>query len=200
MRKKILWVLFAVLSVVFGLYPVKYFLITRKPEVIGAKPDFLMVHVLWDYVFYTHIILGGIALLIGWIQFHSKHRNQHLMLHRKIGKVYVVSVLLSAVSSLYIAMFVVGGFWSAFGFICLGIIWFYTTLRAYLSIRNRNLEQHRRMMIYSYALCFAAVTLRLWLPLLIVVIGDYTTAYMIVAWWAWIPNLIVAFFLARRVN
>jgi hypothetical protein len=48
------------------------------------------------------------------------------------------------------------------------------------------------MMIYSYAACFAAVTLRIWLPLLISITGDFFIAYPIVAWLCWVPNLIVA--------
>ncbi len=47
-------------------------------------------------------------------------------------------------------------------------------------------------MIISYALCFAAVTLRIWLPILEVVFGDFNTAYIITAWLCWIPNLIGA--------
>lgn len=50
-------------------------------------------------------------------------------------------------------------------------------------------------MIYSYAACFAAVTLRIWLPVLIVIIGHYGTAYLMVAWLSWIPNLLVAHFI-----
>ena len=55
-------------------------------------------------------------------------------------------------------------------------------------------------MIYSYAACFAAVTLRIWLPLLIVSLGDFITAYRIVAWLCWVPNLMVAYFLVDKRN
>ncbi len=48
------------------------------------------------------------------------------------------------------------------------------------------------MMIYSYAACFAAVTLRLWLPMLTALFHDFKTAYRIVAWLCWLPNLAVA--------
>ena len=87
---------------------------------------------------------------------------------------------------------------ASLGFICLAVIWFYTTLKAYLNIRNKQVKQHQKMMIYSYAACFAAVTLRIWLPLLTAVLGDFVTAYIIVAWLCWIPNLIVASQIVRR--
>ena len=54
------------------------------------------------------------------------------------------------------------------------------------------------IMVYSYAACFAAVTLRLWLPFLIAVFHDFETAYVIVAWLCWVPNLIVANYLTKR--
>ena len=116
----------------------------------------------------------------------------NIALHRKIGKVYVVSVLLSGLAGVYIGFFATGGIVASLGFICLGLTWLYTTLQAYRFIRNRNTESHRKMMIYSYAACFAAVTLRLWLPMLTALFHDFKTAYRIVAWLCWLPNLAVA--------
>ena len=85
------------------------------------------------------------------------------------------------------------------GFILLGIIWFYTTLKAYLNIREKKMVTHQKMMIYSYAACFAGVALRLWLPLLIAFFGDFIIAYKTVAWLCWVPNIIVAYILSRRI-
>jgi len=53
-------------------------------------------------------------------------------------------------------------------------------------------------MIYSYAECFAAVTLRIWLPLLTLVLGEFLTAYRIVAWLCWVPNILFAYIWGRR--
>ena len=101
-------------------------------------------------------------------------------------------------SCIYIGFFATGGLVSSLGFICLGVIWFYTTLMAYIHIKNKRINQHQQMMIYSYAACFAAVTLRIWLPLLILTFGDFITAYKIVAWLCWIPNIIIANLIVRR--
>lgn len=84
------------------------------------------------------------------------------------------------------------------GFVSLGVIWFSTTLWAYLLIRKRRIDQHQKMMIYSYAACFAAVTLRLWLPILIPIFGDFIIAYKIVAWLCWVPNMAVAYLITRK--
>jgi hypothetical protein len=56
------------------------------------------------------------------------------------------------------------------------------------------------MMIYSYAACFAAVTLRLWLPLLVIGFGDFIKAYTVVAWLCWVPNILVAYLIVRKLR
>ena len=61
---------------------------------------------------------------------------------------------------------------------------------AYLRVRQGDLEAHREWMIRNYALTFAAVTLRLWLPFLMLIGFAFTTAYITVAWLCWVPNLI----------
>ena len=59
--------------------------------------------------------------------------------------------------------------------------------------RGRDVEAHRRWMIRNYALTYAAVTLRIQMPLLIVFGGlSGTAALNIVGWTCWVPNLIIA--------
>jgi predicted membrane protein DUF2306 len=43
-------------------------------------------------------------------------------------------------------------------------------------------------MIRSYALTAAAITLRLYLPLIFVFHGSFSIAYPAIAWLCWIPN------------
>ena len=186
-------------ATLIGLYPAIYFLVDRNFGLLSSKSAELLTNTLWNIGFYTHIILGGLALLIGWTQFSPKMRKWNLKLHRQIGKIYLVSVLLSAIASIYIGFFATGGTVASLGFIGLGIVWFYTTLKAYLYVRNGEIEKHQRMMVYSYAACFAAVTLRIWLPLLTMYFGNFEKAYIIVAWLCWIPNLLVACLITRRL-
>lgn len=199
MLKKGLWIVMAALALLIGLYPSIYFILDRQFGLLSSKSPELLVDIVWNIAFYTHIVLGGIALLIGWTQFSPKVRLKNLRLHRQLGKVYLIAVLLSAITGIYIGFFATGGLTASMGFIALGIVWFYTTLKAYLYIRNKELEKHKKMMVYSYASCFAAVTLRIWLPLLIMYHqGDFVKAYVIVAWLCWIPNLIVAALITRQ--
>ena len=198
MTKKRLWVLFAALSTLTGLYPILYLLVDRRFGLLSTKSEALLANTAWNIGFYTHIFLAGLALLVGWAQFSSKWRHRNPIWHRRIGKVYVVSALPSAVAGIGIGWFATGGIVAAAGFIVLGLIWFYTTLKAYLHIKNGQVEQHQKMMTYSYAACFAGVALRLWLPILSLLFGNFITAYIIVAWLCWVPNLFVAHQIVKR--
>ena len=55
-------------------------------------------------------------------------------------------------------------------------------------------------MIRSYAMILAAVTLRIELPLLAMWLQGFAPAYRIVAWSCWVPNLLVAEWIARRTR
>ena len=200
MLKKILKISFAVLAVIVGLYPVVYFLVERKFGLLQSKTDGLLASIYWNTGFYIHITLGGLALLIGWTQFSKKIRANKIKLHMLLGKIYVTAVLLSSAAGFYIAFYATGGWISSAGFICLALIWFSTTLRAYLYIKNKQVNLHQQMMVYSYAACFAAVTLRLWLPFLTVVLHDFNTGYRIVSFLCWVPNMILAWFIVQRLR
>lgn len=199
MAKKILWILFVVLAIIVGLYPGIYFILDRKFGLLSSKSEEVLGNLFWNIGFYTHIILGGVALLVGWAQFGTKFRNRNLDLHRTLGKIYVIAALLSSSAGIGIGFVANGGLIASIGFICLGSTWLYSTLMAYVNIRNGHVKQHQIMMIYSYAACAAAITLRIWLPLLVMATGKFITAYTIVAWLCWVPNILIAYLIVRNL-
>ncbi|MBT8297781.1 MAG: DUF2306 domain-containing protein [Maribacter sp.] len=195
---KVSWFVFVVLAIAIGLYPLTYFVVDREFGLLASKSDELLTDTLWNIGFYGHILLGGLALLIGWMQFSEKLRNANLKMHRNVGKLYVIAALISGLCAMYIALSATGGIIATLGFSALGIFWLFTTLRAYVAIRNKDITLHKGFMIYSYAACFAAVTLRIWLPILNIVFDDFVIAYRIVAWLCWVPNIIFAFFWIKK--
>ena len=192
------WFVFATAAISIGLYPLIYFIIDREFGLLASKSDALLANVMWNTGFYGHILFGGLALLVGWIQFNKKFRNSNLRRHRIIGKIYMIAVLISGTCGVYIGFYATGGIITSIGFICLGILWLFTTYKAYWAAKSNDIDLHQGFMIYSYALCFAAVTLRIWLPTLTYLFGDFTVAYRIVAWLCWVPNLAFAYFWVRR--
>lgn len=193
------WIVFAFFAIGVGLYPLLYFILDMQGGLLNSKSPEVLGSDVWQTAFYLHITLGAVSMLTGWIQFSRKIRNRNLNFHRLLGKVYLVAVFISGLAGLYLSFFATGGLTASFGFGGLAMSWVFTTSAAYKSITSRNIEAHEKWMIRSYALCFAAVTLRLWLPLFNIVLQfNFIDAYRVIAWMCWVPNLIVAEWIIRN--
>lgn len=191
--KTLTWIAFAILALSIGGYPLIYYITDMHGKGLWAsKTNELIANAAWHTAFYMHITFGGIAMLTGWTQFSQKLRDRYLNTHRTIGKIYVGSVMLSSIAGFYIALFASGGIASTLGFGGLAIAWFFTILMAYTRILNRDIKQHENWMIRNYALTFAAVTLRIYLPVSQMMHIDFIAAYRVISWLCWVPNLIVA--------
>lgn len=194
------WIVFAFLAISVGLYPIIYLLIKARFGLLLSKSDELLASQLWNVAFCQHIIFGGIALLTGWSQFSTKLRNKYLNTHRVLGKVYVTVCLLSGGAALYLAFYATGGWIASLGFGGLAVSWLYTTTKAFLSIRQKQINQHHAWMIRSYALTWAAVMLRIYLPLSQIAQIDFIDAYRVIAWLCWVPNLLTAEWIISRMR
>jgi uncharacterized membrane protein len=148
---------------------------------------------------YAHIFAAVFALALGPFQFSAKLRTRHLALHRWLGRLYLgVGVLVGGVSGLFMATKAFGGLTAHSGFAILALGWLYTGLRAYTAIRAGNIAAHRHWMFRNFALTFAAVTLRIWLPLFMAAGITFEVGYPLIAWLSWVPNLFVAELLFRQ--
>jgi uncharacterized membrane protein len=165
--------------------------LTLDPEVFF--PQQKEIYVKHVPMLLMHVLGGTIALLLGPWQFRQAIRNRHLQIHRWMGRLYLTAVLCGGVGGLYMASLAYGGLSARVGFGTLAVLWLTSGGMAYRRIRQKNVATHRRWMIRNYSLTFAAVTLRLWLPLLNEVIGyEFKDAYITVAWLCWVPNLLAA--------
>lgn len=153
--------------------------------------------------FYLHVYSAIFVLLAGFTQFNSRILKNYPKLHRRIGSVYVFTILfLSAPSGLFIGCFANGGFFSKISFISLAILWFYFTLKGLLYIKARKIKLHKAFMLRSFALTFSAITLRFW-KVIIVYLFELPPmdVYQIIAWLGWIPNLlIIEFYIFKKTK
>ena len=148
---------------------------------------------------YAHTLGGAIASVIGPFQFLGSLRRRHPCLHVWVGRTYLVCVTAGALAGLYLSPGSYASNTFGIAFIFLALAWLYTGARAYLTIRRRDIQAHRRWMIRNYALTYAAVTLRLQMPALIVWGGlSPILALNIVGWTCWVPSLIVVEIWMRR--
>lgn len=176
-----------VLSVPIALYGLAF------PFSPGANPDFHTRLMTLPWYAYAHFIGSGIALLVGGFQFSARLRSARPQLHRWIGRSYLLAVLVGGIGGLGLSAISHGGPPTHTGFALLAVLWLYSSAQAYRAIRSGDLAGHRTWMIRSFALTFAAVTLRIQLGLFTGVLGwSFDDAYVTVAWLSWVPNLVIA--------
>lgn len=157
---RIAWVIVALAAIGIALFSVPPYL-TFAPggSRIPLNPTFP-----WHIVGLSlHAIPAGLALLLGPFQFVSAIRTRYPAVHRTIGGVYLVCILIGSAMGVYSALVSLSGLAAQLGFLLLAITWFFSGLSAYRAIRRRQVQLHRIWMIRNYALTFAAVLLRVFL-------------------------------------
>ena len=195
------WAPLAAICVIVGAWPLVYLLADDRIGLLQTKSAVVVSDAWWRAGFFAHITCGGVALAVGWSQFVGSWRERHPRVHRIVGTGYVLLVCVSGVAALCIAPQASTGWVAGLGFGTLAVVWLSVTLQACASIRQGDSRRHRSMMVHSYAACCAAVTLRLWLPLLLGVLRlDFAVAYPVVAWLCWVPNLLVAHAINSRAR
>ncbi len=210
-KKYFPWGLMAFLAVGMTIAALAPYITFNSANFNNATTRFATESTLRYVGLFVHAFSGGIALILGPFQFLSGLRQRRPNLHRWLGRIYLVSILLGGLSAFLIAPGMISGLVGEFGLISLAILWLWTGFMAYSNIRAGNVEIHREWMIRNYALTFAAATLRLWLGVLIATqlpflqtkyAGDFDTlfveVYRVVMWISWVPNLIVAETILQR--
>ena len=139
-----------------------------------------------------HALGGAIALLAGPLQFVPRFREASWNRHRLLGWTYGGAVLLGWCASLWIAPHSQTGWIASSGFLTLGAAWIVTTGLAVKFILRGEAIRHRRWMIRSSALTAAAITLRIYLPLIFGFHWPFSIAYPAIAWLCWMPNALAA--------
>lgn len=163
-----------------------------------AFPD-MAVHIEnLNLVFLLHVSAAPLALALGVFQLWPWLRVKIPMLHRYTGRLYVLAVFVAGLSSLIMALNSFDRPSAALGFGLLSVFWLATTFRGIQLARARDFAAHRVWMIRSYALTFAAVTLRIYLLMFSMAGFTYMEASIYLAWMCWVPNLIFAEWLLRK--
>ena len=103
-----------------------------------------------------HTLCGFTALLAGPLQFSSRLRQRHLKFHRVLGRSYVISVFIGALTGIALA----AGRPGMPGTCVQAGAWIVCTTAAFITARNRQVTQHRQWMARSYAVTFTFVSSR----------------------------------------
>ncbi len=150
--------------------------------------------------FYLHVVFGGLALLLSPLQFSARLRERARRWHRVIGRVALSSIVVAGLAGVVLSTTNLAGPVGTAGFGLLGVLWVGFAVTAFRAIRGGDVTAHRRWMVRAFALTYAAVTLRLWLGVLIATQASagvdpqlaFDRAYAVVPFLCWAPNLLVA--------
>lgn len=138
-----------------------------------------------------HAVGGLVALALGPWQLLTPLRRRAPGLHRLGGYGYVIAVAMGVAGAVVIARTPGGAGANAFAFYALAVIWTIATSLALAHAIAKRWRQHQRWMYRSFALSFAAVTLRAGMPMLQEMGFAASDLYTIAAWASWTLNLIV---------
>jgi uncharacterized membrane protein YozB (DUF420 family) len=188
------WMILAVLSLGIAAYSAQYLLHPpRTPAQALGNP----LGVPWLFI---HVAGAVTALLLGSFQFLPALRRGLSPPHRSVGRLYVMGCLVGGAAGLILAFGSSAGPIASAGFGSLAVIWIAVTLLGWRAVLQRRFANHRRWMIRSWALTLAAVTLRLYLPLVTALDLPFLPWYRAISFLAWVPNLIAAELWLRRTG
>lgn len=160
------------------------------PEAPFPAPPMLGQIAEWPLAVLAHVGGGVIALALGSFQLVTR-RGPRRIWHRWAGRTYVIACLISAVAGFWLALHASAGPVATAGFGGLAIAWFGATIMGWRKAVAGEFAQHRRWMIRSLSLTFAAVTLRIMLPLSPLSGLPFEQAYVAISFLCWIPNLLL---------
>lgn len=146
------------------------FLAARLPSYITFDPADSLVTprpgFAWHYpLLVTHIMLGSVALVTCTLQLWPWLRRRHPRVHRYSGRVYVAVSIPTALAAMAIAPLGESGPNQQVAMFLGGLFWLVTTVVGYWMARRRDFRRHRVWMVRSFALVYAIVANRVWLPL-----------------------------------
>jgi uncharacterized membrane protein len=149
----------------------------------------------------VHAATAGVALLLTPLGTSTRLRRRWPKLHRVSGRILTMAILTSSIAGLLIAQVSYAGLGGKIGFTLLAILWATAAVRSVFAARKRNYANHRRWAVYTCALTYAGVTLRLWTGLLIAIQQPdgilaarqaFDHAYALMPFLSWIPNIVIA--------
>ncbi|MFT4599960.1 MAG: putative membrane protein [Arenicella sp.] len=191
LSKNIGWIVMTLFALLLCYTTAQYLTFEPNINFLIVKEE-LIFDAVWRPTFYIHVISAMIVILVGPFQFIKNLRNKNLRLHKMLGKIYAYGILaFAAPTGLIMAFYAEGGQPSTIAFLIMGGLWFYTTIMAIIKVKQKNITEHQKWMYRSFALSFAAVTLRVLVPLMSLSNSfKEETVIVATAWLSWILNLI----------
>ena len=179
-----------------------YLLLKITLQYIPFNTDVAFLRIKQQYIdvpfyieaFFIHVYTAIFSVIAGFTQFSSFIKTKYPSVHKIVGWLYVVVVLLFATpSGLYIGIYANGGISSQISFVILAVLWFVFTLIAFIKIYKKDYFSHKIFMIRSFSLTLSAITLRAWKAVIVFFFHPKPMdVYLLIAWLGWTLNLFIA--------
>jgi uncharacterized membrane protein len=180
-----LWTLYALLSAAVAIFSYRYL-----PRIGPLGPE-ILANLFARPWLDVHVAGAATALLVGPVQFLPWVRRRFPGVHRTLGRIYVIGCLAGGAGGLVMAFGSLAGPIATVGFASLAVCWIVANVQGWRLAVARRFDDHRAWMLRSFAMTFAAVTLRIYIVVLPMLGVAPIDAYRASAFLAWIPNLIL---------
>jgi uncharacterized membrane protein len=149
--------------------------------------------------FYVHIFSGPFVLLNGLILLSDYVRRHRAGLHRFLGRLQVVVLLVFVLpSSVVMSRHAFGGWPAGLSFLLLSVATAGCAIVGVVYARRRRFDRHRRWMLRGYVLICSAIALRLISGAAgLIGVQSPEGAYVIAAWSSWLLPLAAYEFIVR---
>lgn len=126
---------------------------------LQLTPEALGKYFTLRWILIAHITAGGGALITGIIQFWPKLRNYYPNLHRAIGLLYLLAIVVSSICAVILAFTTAYKVnWAyAFSLQVWVTVWMSSTAIAYYAAIKKQFKLHKEWMVRSYMVTLAFI-------------------------------------------
>ncbi|KJK58367.1 DUF2306 domain-containing protein [Saccharothrix sp. ST-888] len=154
-------------------------------------------------VLVAHVVFGNISLVTVFLQVLPWIRRHYPAVHRMSGRVYVFAgALPGALLALVLVPYSTAPS-GKIGLAMMGVLWLITTLLGFRAVLRRRFVDHRRWMVYSFALALGTSWGRVVVELMPHIPGfriGIMTLLEVANWAGWVLNLVIAHWWLERTG
>lgn len=146
----------------------------------------------------AHVICGSIALLTTVLQVWPWLRRKHPAVHRISGRLYVFAGALPS-AALALSMYPVTPGAGRVAIVAAATLWSTTAVLGWMTARRRRFAEHRRWMVYSFAIMWGyGVWVFVYENILYGIGFSVSTSVEAARWIGWTSNLLIAHWWLER--
>ncbi len=152
---------------------------------------------------FVHGIFGALALFIAPFQFSSRLRQRHIRVHRFMGRLYILGVMVAAPVAIPVAI-ILGPSVLVMAASIQATGWILTTATALYCVRTGRIQQHREWMMRSYPFAAVFLTVRVILGIPAIErmgeLGFVSVVWSVIAVACFLPSFLIAWQAVRAAK